>query len=175
MKFPTTRMRRIRKNASMRRLVRETRVSTDDLIYPLFVVHGREVKKEIASMPGNFHFSPDALVEEVKDVADLGIPAVLLFGLPEKKDPVASEAYDENGIIQVAVRELKKHVPGILLITDVCLCEYTSHGHCGVIDNGDVKNDETLELLARTALSHVEAGADMILTYHAKDLARWLA
>jgi porphobilinogen synthase len=162
MKFPITRMRRLRKNPALRRLVRETIVTVDDLIYPLFAVHGKKVKNEISSMPGNFHFSPDMLVEEVKAVADLGINAILLFGLPEKKDPLASEAYDSKGIIQMAVRAVKKHVPQIMVITDVCLCEYTSHGHCGIVKKKEVRNDETLELLARTALSQVEAGADMV-------------
>jgi porphobilinogen synthase len=143
-------------------MVRETKISVDDLIYPLFVEHGEGVRKEVESMPGVFRLSIDELIKEAKEVKELGIPAVILFGIPEKKDEAASEAYDEEGIIQEALRALKKEVPELILITDVCLCEYMSHGHCGVVKNGEIDNDITLELLAQTAVSHAEAGADMV-------------
>ena len=143
-------------------MVREVNVSVDDLIYPLFVAHGLDVKLQIPSMPGVFHFSVDALCKEAEEVAALGIPAVLLFGIPDDKDDLGSEAYSNDGIIQRALRALKRAVPDLVVITDVCLCEYTSHGHCGIVRGGEVVNDETLELIARTALSHAEAGADMI-------------
>jgi porphobilinogen synthase len=162
MGFPETRMRRLRKNSQLRRLMRETTVSLDDLIYPLFVTHGEGVTKEIPSMPGTFHFSPEKLVEEVREVHSLGIPAIMLFGIPERKDPGGCGAYDPAGIIQRSVELLKKQVPEILVITDLCLCEYTSHGHCGIIDHETVDNDKTLEVLAKTALSQARAGADII-------------
>lgn len=162
MYFPEMRMRRLRKNENLRRMVRENRVTVDDLIYPMFVVEGKNIKEEIPSMPGIFRFSVDRVVEEVEAVASLGIPAIILFGIPEHKDEAASEAYAEEGVVQKAIREIKKNVPDIIVITDVCLCEYTSHGHCGVIKDGNVDNDITLELLAQTAVSHAEAGADMV-------------
>ena len=162
MAFPITRLRRLRANEAVRRMVRETRLSVDDLIMPLFVCPGSGVKKEISSMPGNHQMSVDALVEACREVADLGIPAVILFGIPEHKDEQGSEAYDDRGIVQRAVGQVKARVPDLCVITDVCLCEYTSHGHCGVIRNGDVENDATLDLLVREALSHVRAGADMV-------------
>ena len=162
MGFPVVRMRRLRQNENMRRLVRETSLSIDDLIYPLFVRPGKNVKNEIKSMPGNYQMSVDQLIVECKKVRELGIPAVMLFGIPEKKDELGSEAYSDDGIIQKAVRSVKKEVPGLLVVTDVCFCEYTDHGHCGVIKNGTVDNDETLKLLARQALSHASAGADMV-------------
>lgn len=143
-------------------MIRETNLSVDDLVYPLFVTAGKKLKKPIDSMPGNFQMSLDYLVKEVKITKDLGIPAVLLFGIPEKKDEEGSGAYDRGGIIQRAVREIKDAVPDILVITDVCLCEYTSHGHCGLLDGDHVDNDSTLEILAETAVSHAEAGADMV-------------
>jgi porphobilinogen synthase len=143
-------------------MVRETRLSVDNLVYPLFAVPGKGVKKPINSMPGNFQMSIDHLVKEVAKAKDLGIPAVLLFGIPDKKDETASGAYARDGIIQKAVREIKNKVPDILVITDVCLCEYTSHGHCGMLDGDCVDNDGSLELIAETALSHAEAGADMV-------------
>jgi porphobilinogen synthase len=143
-------------------MVRETTLRTDDLVYPLFAVHGRGVREPIASMPGQFRLSIDELLKECKDAASMGIPAVLLFGVPRDKDPRGSEAYAEDGIIQQAVRVVKETIPDLLVITDVCLCEYTSHGHCGVVEQGRIKNDPTLELIARTALSHAEAGADMV-------------
>ena len=162
MAFPADRLRRLRSSESMRRMVRETRVSVDNLIYPLFVSHGLDVKLEIPSMPGVYHFSVDTLCKEAEEVYSLGIPAVLLFGLPAEKDEVGSEAYADSGIVQRAVTAMKKAVPDLVVITDACLCEYTSHGHCGVLRNGRVDNDETLELLARTAVSHANAGADMV-------------
>jgi porphobilinogen synthase len=161
-RFPTLRPRRLRGSEGLRRMVRETRVTTDDLVYPLFVAPGTGVKREIASMPGNFHWSVDRLAAEATEIAALGIPAVLLFGLPEAKDPVGSGAYAEAGVVQAAVRAIKAAVPELLVITDVCLCEYTSHGHCGVVRDGRVLNDPTLELLARTAVSHAAAGADIV-------------
>ena len=160
--FPTVRLRRLRQNEALRRMVRETTVSADDFIYPLFVAHGQNVKDEIASMPGNYHLSLDRLAGEATEIAELGIPAVLLFGLPAAKDEIGSEAYASNGIVQEAVRVIKRAVPEMMVVTDVCLCEYTSHGHCGVIVDGRVHNDRSLDLIARTALSHGEAGADVI-------------
>ncbi len=143
-------------------MVREVVLTVDDLIYPIFVTHGLDVKLQVPSMPGVFHYSVDALVKEAREVADLGIPAVLLFGLPANKDEHGSEAYSPDGIVQRAVRALKKALPELIVITDVCLCEYTSHGHCGIVRDGEVVNDETLDLIARTALSHAQAGADIV-------------
>ncbi len=164
--FPTTRPRRLRRTELMRSFVRETRLSPSNFVYPLFVCPGSGVKQEISAMPNNYRFSIDRVVEECREVAGLGVPAVLLFGLPETKDEIASGAYDENGIVQQAVRAIKRDVPELMVITDVCLCEYTSHGHCGHIHPGDktgcVDNDATLELLAKTALSHAQAGADVV-------------
>jgi len=162
MQFPEYRPRRLRKNENFRRLIRETKLSVDNLIYPLFVVPGTKVKKPIASMPGNFQMSVDHIVREAARMKELGIPAVLLFGIPEKKDEIASGAVAKDGIIQQAVREIKAKVPDILVITDVCLCEYMSHGHCGMIEKGEVVNDLTLEVLAEQAVSHAKAGADMV-------------
>ena len=160
--FPEMRLRRVREQEPLRRLTRETSLSPSQFIYPMFVTHGEGVKEPIKPMPGCHHLSLDMLAEEVGESAELGIPAVLLFGLASEKDPLGSEAYDPEGIIQEAVKTIKKETPEMMVITDVCLCEYTDHGHCGVIDNGHVDNDITLELLARTALSHVRAGADMV-------------
>jgi porphobilinogen synthase len=160
--FPQVRMRRLRKNEPMRRLFRESSLGVDDLIYPLFVIHGRGIRREVESMPGVFQYSVDKLTREAKEIAALGINAVLLFGIPQEKDEVGSSAYQPDGVIQQAIRAIKKAVPGLLVITDVCLCEYTSHGHCGIVVDGDVENDKTLDLLARMALSHAEAGADII-------------
>jgi porphobilinogen synthase len=143
-------------------MVREHHLQVNDLVYPMFVIHGQNVKNPVSSMPGVYQLSVDRLLPEAERVLDLGIPAVLLFGIPEHKDPVASGAYEENGIVQRAVRALKKEFPTLLVITDVCLCEYTSHGHCGLVENGQILNDPTLELLAKTALSHVRAGADLV-------------
>jgi len=146
----------------MRRLVRETALSVDDLVYPLFVRYGSDLKEPIKSMTGCFHFSPDTVAEEAAELASMGIPAVLLFGLPGKKDEIGSEAWAEDGVVQKSIREIKKRVPKLLVITDVCLCAYTSHGHCGVIKNGKIDNDATCELLAKVALSHAQAGADIV-------------
>jgi porphobilinogen synthase len=162
MGFPATRMRRLRKNEKFRKLIRETRLSRENFIFPLFVCPGTGVREEISSMPGNYHLSIDKLVDECREVCDLGIPGIILFGIPEKKDEIGSEGYADEGIVQRAVRALKKEVPELLVITDVCLCEYTSHGHCGIINNGIVDNDETVTFLARQAVSHVNAGADMV-------------
>jgi porphobilinogen synthase len=156
------RPRRLREKPLVRSLVRETTLAASDLMYPLFVVHGRGVREPIRSMPGQSRFSIDELVKECKDVAGMGIPAVLLFGIPADKDPRGSEAYADDGIVQKAVRAVKNTVPDLLVVTDVCLCEYTSHGHCGIVEDGAVRNDPTVELLARTAVSHVEAGADIV-------------
>lgn len=162
MYFPAYRPRRLRKNENFRRMIRETKVSVDDLVYPLFTISGKDVKKPISSMPGNFQMSIDHLVKEVQRAKEAGIPAVLLFGIPEKKDETASGAFIKDGIIQQAVKRIKDRVPDIVVITDVCLCEYTSHGHCGMLEKNDVDNDTTLEVLAETALSHARAGADMV-------------
>ena len=162
MEFPTYRGRRLRKSEPLRRMVRETRLSTDNLIMPLFVVPGSRVSNPVNSMPGVAQLSVDRAVEECKAIRDLGIPAVILFGIPESKDNVGSQAYSDRGVVQHALRAVKEAVPGLVLITDVCLCEYTDHGHCGVIVEGDVDNDATLDLLAKEALSHVRAGADMV-------------
>jgi porphobilinogen synthase len=162
MPHPMFRPRRLRDKRLLRTLVRETALAVDDLVYPLFVVHGRGVREPIGPMPGQHRFSLDELVKECKDAAGMGIPAVLLFGLPADKDPRGREAYAEDGIVQQAVRAVKDTVPDLLVVTDVCLCEYTSHGHCGVVEDGAVRNDATLELLARTAVSHAEAGADVV-------------
>jgi porphobilinogen synthase len=160
--FPQLRLRRLRRNEALRELIRETRVDVGDLVYPLFVVEGSRTKQEISSMPGQYRFSSDLLPKEMEEITKLGIPAIILFGIPQKKDEVGSQAYHPEGVIQQATRAIKKAVPQLLVITDVCLCEYTSHGHCGVVVDGDVDNDKTLELLAKTALSHAEAGADMV-------------
>ena len=162
MPFPLYRPRRLRESPLLRSMVRETALRVDDFVYPLFAVHGRGVREPISSMPGQCRLSIDELLKECKDAASMGIPAVLLFGLPRDKDPRGTEAYAEDGIIQQAVRAVKDTIPDLLVITDVCLCEYTSHGHCGVVEDGRVKNDPTLELIARTAVSHAEAGADMV-------------
>ncbi|MDY0093532.1 MAG: porphobilinogen synthase [Candidatus Vecturithrix sp.] len=156
------RLRRLRKTAIHRRMIQETHLTLDDLISPLFVCPGKSVKQAIASMPGQYRFSVDLLVEECQQVRDLGIPAVVLFGLPEKKDLAGSDAYSETGIIQTAIRAIKKQVSDLLIIADLCFCEYTSHGHCGIIADGDVDNDQTLGLVYKTAVSQAEAGADMI-------------
>lgn len=160
--FPTKRLRRLRYNPLVRDMVRETELSKNDFIYPLFVVPGNKVKKPVKSMPGVFQMSIDVIVEECRVVEALGIPAVILFGIPEHKDEVGSGAYDEKGIIQNTVRAIKKEVKNLLVITDVCMCEYTSHGHCGVLKGEEILNDETVELLAKEALTHAQAGADII-------------
>ncbi len=160
--FPTVRLRRTRQNEKLRSLVRETHLSIEQLIYPLFIAEDINEPREVSSMPGIMNWPLESLGREVERIARLGIPAVLLFGIPAEKDEVGSQAYDSTGIIQQAIRRIKAAVPDLLVLTDVCLCEYTSHGHCGVIHNGVVQNDESLELLAQMALSHVEAGADMV-------------
>ncbi len=162
MTFPRTRLRRLRKNERIRAMIRETELRVTDLVSPLFVCPGDGVKKEISSMPGNFQMSIDNLVEECRQTAALGILAVILFGIPSRKDPEGTEAYDPEGIIQKAVGAIKKAVPDLIVITDVCLCEYTSHGHCGLVQGEKILNDVTLELLARQAVSHAGAGADIV-------------
>ncbi|HYA86758.1 MAG TPA: porphobilinogen synthase [Nitrospirota bacterium] len=159
---PLYRPRRLRANENLRRMVRETKLSPDDFIYPLFVTHGKGIKKEISSMPGNYQQSIDNLLKDCEEIKKLGIPAVILFGIPEHKDEVGSEAYSDDGIVQNAIKAIKNKIPELIVITDVCLCEYTSHGHCGIIKNGVVQNDATLELLAKEALSHAKAGADLV-------------
>jgi porphobilinogen synthase len=156
------RLRRLRMNETIRSMVRETQLSKKDFIYPLFIVPGTKVKKEVSSMPGIYQMSIDEIIKECVEVKSLGIPAVILFGIPNNKDEVGSEAYDELGIVQRAIRAIKKEVPDLYVITDVCLCEYTSHGHCGIVRNGEIVNDESIELLAKEALTHAQAGADMV-------------
>lgn len=160
--FPRYRPRRLRRDETVRRLVRETNLTQNDFMYPLFVVPGTGVRSPVKSMPGVFQLSVDELVQEATEVMDLGIPSILLFGIPETKDDMGSGAYARDGIVQQALQELKEKVSDLLLVTDVCMCEYTDHGHCGVIKEGDVDNDATLDLLARTSLSHAKAGADMV-------------
>ncbi|HRI46843.1 MAG TPA: porphobilinogen synthase [Ignavibacteriaceae bacterium] len=160
--YPQKRLRRLRHNPLIREMVGETVLTVNDFIYPLFAVHGKNIKNPIKSMPGVYQLSVDLLVKECKEVASLGIPAVILFGIPEHKDEVGSEAYASNGIIQQAVRAIKSEVKNLVVITDVCLCEYTSHGHCGMLNGEEILNDETVSLLAKEAVSHAEAGADII-------------
>ena len=160
--FPQKRLRRLRRTETMRRLVRETELSVNDLVYPLFVTHGKNTKREIPSMPGIFQFSVDMLPDEVNEIGRLGIPAVILFGIPETKDETGSSGYAPDGVVQQAIESIKRVNPELLLLTDVCLCEYTSHGHCGVVKDGDVDNDATLELLAKMAVSHARVGADIV-------------
>jgi porphobilinogen synthase len=162
MQFPEFRARRMRRKESLRRLIRETRLSTDALIYPLFVVPGKNVKKEIPSMPGQHHLSVDKAVDAAREAADLGIPGVILFGIPEKKDAVGSEAWDDKGVVQRAIRDIKRAAPDLVILADACFCEYTSHGHCGVLVNGELDNDASLENLAKACLSYAEAGLDMV-------------
>jgi porphobilinogen synthase len=162
MSFPTTRFRRLRSNENIRRLVRETYISADDFIYPMFVIYGENIKNPISSMPGVFQLSVNNLVLDIKEVVDLNIPGIILFGIPETKDELGSSAYEENGILQQAIEAVKSTYPNLLVITDVCLCEYTDHGHCGPIKDGQVDNDRTLDLIAATAVSHARAGADMV-------------
>ncbi len=162
MQFPDYRPRRLRSSDMFRRMIRETVLTADDLILPLFAVGGKNVKNPVASMPGQFHLSIDNIVLAARQARDLGIPAVMLFGIPEKKDPLGTRAYAKDGIVQKAVRSIKEKVDGLSVITDVCLCQYTDHGHCGMVDKGKIDNDATLDLLARTAVSHADAGADMV-------------
>src|SRR4030095_7580352 len=162
MGFPIQRLRRLRQHESLRRMVRETRLSPSDLIYPMFVMEGRDQRQEIASMPGQFRLSIDLLVKEAGEVAGVGIPAIMLFGIPDRKDERGSSGYDPNGVVQRAIKAVKDHVPGLLVITDVCIDEYTTHGHCGIVKDGRILNDETLECLRAMAKTHAQAGADMV-------------
>ena len=162
MLFPDYRPRRLRQNDAFRRMLRETKLSVDDFILPLFTIKGKGIKNPIDSMPEHYQLSIDNLVKTSKKAYDLGIPAIMLFGLPDKKDPLATGAYDKDGIVQKATRALKDKIPDIAVITDVCLCQYTDHGHCGVVDGHIIDNDASLDLLGRTALSHARAGADMV-------------
>ena len=162
MSFPVHRMRRLRRNETLRRMVRECSIGIGNLIYPLFAVHGKDVRSEIKGIPGTYHLSVDKIGAEAEEVAALGIPAVLLFGVPDKKDPMASEAYAKDGIVQRAIKEIKNRAPELIVITDVCLCEYTEHGHCGIVKNGYLDNDSSLELIGRVTESHADAGADMV-------------
>src|SRR5437764_10660219 len=162
MAFPINRMRRLRRSERFRNLVRETRLSPDMMIYPIFVCPGEKVRNEVPSMPGVYNLSVDNAVQIARDAEKTGIAGLLLFGIPSEKDDLGSDAYDENGIVQQALRAIRENVRDLLLITDVCLCEYTSHGHCGVIKHNDVQNDPTLKLLADSAVTHVRAGADMV-------------
>lgn len=162
MGFPINRPRRLREQSGFREMFCETRVRMTDLIYPMFVIHGRKVKNPVPSMPGVYQFSVDQLIKEIRELAELGIKSVILFGIPETKDPVGSSGYQANGVVQEAIRVLKQVCPQLMVITDVCLCEYTDHGHCGIVKNGRVLNDQTLGLLAEMAVSHAEAGADMV-------------
>lgn len=162
MHFPAYRPRRLRRNESLRQLIRETTLTAGNLIYPLFVGPGTNVARPVSSMPGVAQLSVDRAVLECREAAALGISAVILFGIPENKDPLGSEAYIGNGVVQQAIKAIKEAVPALLVVTDVCLCEYTDHGHCGVVKDGAVDNDRTVELLAKEALSHAQAGADII-------------
>ena len=162
MLFPDYRPRRLRQNEAFRRMVRETTLSVDDLILPLFAIDGAEIKNPIPSMPGHYQLSIDNLVKTAKKVYKLGIPAIMLFGIPDRKDPLGTSAYAKNGIVQKATSALKNKIPDLVVITDVCLCQYTDHGHCGIVEGSIIDNDATLDLLARTALSHAKAGADMV-------------
>jgi porphobilinogen synthase len=162
MAFPIQRLRRLRQHEALRRMVRETRLSVSDLIYPMFVMEGKDQRQEIASMPGQFRLSIDLLVKEAGEVAGLGIPAIMLFGIPDRKDERGTSGYDPNGVVQRAIKAVKDQVPGLLVVTDVCIDEYTSHGHCGIVKDGRILNDETLECLRAMARTHAEAGADMV-------------
>ena len=162
MLFPEYRPRRLRQNEAFRRMIRETTLSVDDLILPLFAIGGKKVKNPIESMTGHYQLSIDNLVKTAREAFNLGIPAVMLFGIPDKKDPLATSAYAKDGIVQKATTALKKKIPDLVVITDVCLCQYTNHGHCGIVEGQIIDNDATLDLLARTALSHAKAGADMV-------------
>ncbi|MCB0195401.1 MAG: porphobilinogen synthase, partial [Anaerolineae bacterium] len=160
--FPTVRPRRLRKSSTLRRLVQETHLSPADFIYPLFVVHGQGIRREISSMPGVFQLSVDRLAAEADEIVGLGIPAVILFGLPAQKDPIGRENFAEDGIVQQAIRALRAAAPELVIMTDICMCEYTDHGHCGIIENQQVLNDPTLEILGQASVSHAAAGADLV-------------
>lgn len=162
MPYPQERMRRLRKNEPMRTLVRETTLRVDDLVYPLFIVEGKGIREPVASLPGVHRFSPDMISPEIDEVVSVGIQAVLLFGIPAAKDPLGTAAYRDDGVVPQAIGAIKRHCPSLMVITDVCLCEYTSHGHCGVVLEREVLNDPTLEVLAKIAVSHARSGADMV-------------
>ena len=162
MAFPAQRLRRLRQHEGLRRMVRETRLSVSDLIYPMFVTEGKDQRREIASMPGQCRLSIDLLVKEAGEVAGLGIPAIMLFGIPDRKDERGTSGYDPHGIVQRAIKAVKDHVPRLLVITDVCIDEYTTHGHCGIVKDGRILNDETLDCLRAMARTHAESGADMV-------------
>ena len=162
MAFPIQRLRRLRQHEALRRMVRETRLSVSDLVYPMFVMEGKDQRQEIASMPGQFRLSIDLLVKEAGEVAGLGIPAIMLFGIPDRKDERGTSGYEPNGVVQRAIKAVKDQVPGLLVVTDVCIDEYTSHGHCGIVKDGRILNDETLECLRAMARTHADAGADMV-------------
>jgi porphobilinogen synthase len=162
MQFPEYRARRMRKKDALRRMIRETRLTTDAFVYPMFVVPGKGVAREISSMPGQHNLSVDKAVESAKEAWDLGVPAVILFGIPEKKDAVGSEAWDDRGVVQRAIRDIKRAVPGMVVIADACFCEYTNHGHCGVLVDGELDNDASLDNLGKAALSYAKAGVDMV-------------
>lgn len=162
MAFPIQRLRRLRQHEALRRMVRETRLSVSDLVYPMFVMEGKDQRQEISSMPGQFRLSIDLLVKEAGEVAGLGIPAIMLFGIPDRKDERGTSGYEPNGVVQRAIKAVKDQVPGLLVVTDVCIDEYTSHGHCGIVKNGRILNDETLECLQAMARTHAESGADMV-------------
>lgn len=162
MTFPATRLRRLRNSATLRRMVSETTLSPSNFVYPLFVVHGRDVKEEISSMPGVYHFSTDQLAREIDELSELRIPSVILFGIPAVKDALGTENFADEGIVQQAIRAIKQANPEIVVMTDVCMCEYTDHGHCGIIHEGDILNDETLEILQKVVVSHAQAGADVV-------------
>src|SRR3990167_3751208 len=162
MYYPIYRPRRLRRTEGFRRMIRETILHIEELIYPIFVTYGRDKREEISAMPGCYRFSIDNITREVREAAELGIPAIILFGIPDKKDEIGSEAYNPKGVVQEAIRAIKAEVPKIVVITDVCIDEYTSHGHCGVVRDGEIDNDATLELLAQMALSHAKAGADIV-------------
>ncbi len=160
--FPQTRLRRLRRTPALRRMMQETMLTVNDLIYPLFVVHGKGVRREVPSMPGVYQLSVDEAVREAEEAAALGIPAVILFGIPAHKDPIGTENFDPEGIIPKAIQAIKQAVPDLVVITDVCMCEYTDHGHCGIVREGEVVNDETLEIYGKVAVTHAQAGADMV-------------
>jgi porphobilinogen synthase len=159
--FPTLRLRRLRRTPTLRRMVREVTLSPADFIYPMFIAHGQNVRREVSSMPGVFQLSPDMLAAEAAELAELAIPAVMLFGLPDEKDPVGRENFADDGIVQQAIRALRQANPDLVIMTDVCMCEYTDHGHCGIVENGQILNDPSIEILGKVAVSHVRAGADV--------------
>ncbi|MFH0959372.1 MAG: porphobilinogen synthase [Pseudomonadota bacterium] len=162
MRFPEYRLRRLRKSETFRRMIRETYLDASNFIFPLFIIEGKKIKNPLASLPGQFQYSPDTLAQEIRQVVECGVSAVILFGIPSKKDAIGSQAFANDGVTQQAIKRLKDVCPELTVVTDVCLCEYTDHGHCGVISDGTVDNDPTLDILAKVAVSHIRAGADMI-------------